>query len=125
VDKGVQRMWSRYSRGGIRKAANPVIRAWHVLLVIVGFAGLLCGLRARPHFVFAAILLVALTSTAVHMLAVSQARYNAPLIPVVVAGGVAGAVLVVRALRAPPATAPRVPGTDPLRPGAVPARIGR
>jgi hypothetical protein len=124
LDKGIQRMWSRYSRGGSRPT-SPVIRTWHVLLVILGFSGLLCGLRARRDLALAAVLLLAATGTAVHMLVVSQARYNLPLMPVVVAGGVAGVVFVLRRLRAEPAASGpsgRVPDT---RAGAVPVGIAR
>jgi hypothetical protein len=44
----------------------------------------------------ACILATALTSTAVHMLVVSQARYNLPLMPSLLAGGLAGWVMFVR-----------------------------
>jgi len=57
--------------------------------------------------VLAAILLVVLYSTALHTLVVSQARYNLPLMPALLAGGVAGWFLFARGRRrqapAPPA----------------------
>jgi 4-amino-4-deoxy-L-arabinose transferase-like glycosyltransferase len=85
----VQRMWSRYARGGARHT-SPVIRGWHILLVLLAFAGLVVGIARRRSLLLAAILAAALTSTAVHMLVVSQARYNLPLMPALLAGGVAG-----------------------------------
>lgn len=85
----VQRMWSRYARGGAR-ATSPVFRAWHIVLVVLGFAGLVLGVWRGRSVVLAAVLLAALYSTALHMLVVSQARYNLPLMPAVIAGGVAG-----------------------------------
>jgi MFS family permease len=85
----VQRMWSRYTRGGARHTSWE-IRVWHILLVLAAFAGLVAGLWRSRSPVLAAILLVALYSTALHTLVVSQARYNLPLMPAVVAGGVAG-----------------------------------
>ena len=55
-------------------------------------------LRGRS-LLLACILAAALTSTAVHMLVVSQARYNLPLMPALLAGGVAGWVMFVRGQR--------------------------
>ncbi len=85
----VQRMWSRYARGGSRHT-SPVIRAWHVLLVLGCMAGLALGIARGRSLVLGAIALTILYSTAVHMLVVSQARYNLPLMPALIAGGVAG-----------------------------------
>jgi hypothetical protein len=91
----VQRMWSRYARGGARHTSTP-IRIWHVLLVVLAVAGLVAGIARRRSLLLACILAAALTSTAVHMLVVSQARYNLPLMPALLAGGVAGWVLFLR-----------------------------
>lgn len=91
----VQRMWTRYARGGARPTSTPV-RVWHVLLVAFGFAGLVAGIWRGRSVVLLAVLLAALYSTALHMLVVSQARYNLPLMPSVIAGGVAGWVLLRR-----------------------------
>lgn len=91
----VQRMWTRYARGGARHT-SPVIRAWHVLLVLAALGGLLAGILRRRSVLLGCILAAALTSTAVHMLVVSQARYNLPLMPALVAGGVAGWFLFAR-----------------------------
>lgn len=91
----VQRMWSRYARGGARHT-SPVIRAWHIVLVLGCAAGLVAGIRRGRSLVLGAIGLVILYATAIHMLVVSQARYNLPLMPALVAGGVAGWAMVIR-----------------------------
>jgi hypothetical protein len=97
LDK-VGRMWGRYARGGARPTETP-ITAWHVLLVIGSALGLAAGIwRARTRLpVLGAIALTLLYSTALHAVLVSQARYNLPLMPALIAGGVAGWVLLGRA----------------------------
>ena len=94
----VQRMWSRYARGGARHT-TWAIRAPHIALVLLALAGLLAGILRRRSLLLACILAAALTSTAVHMLVVSQARYNLPLMPALLAGGLAGWVMFVRGPR--------------------------
>ena len=91
----VQRMWSRYARGGARHT-TWTIRGPHIALVLLALAGLLLGILRRRSLLLACILAAALTSTAVHMLVVSQARYNLPLMPALLAGGLAGWVMFVR-----------------------------
>jgi len=95
----VQRMWSRYARGGARHT-TWTIRGPHIALVLLALAGLLLGVLWRRSLLLACILAAALTSTAVHMLVVSQARYNLPLMPSLLAGGLAGWVMFVRGPRA-------------------------
>ena len=95
----VQRMWSRYARGGARHTTWN-IRGPHIALVLLALAGLLLGVLGRRSLLLACILAAVLTSTAVHMLVVSQARYNLPLIPALLAGGLAGWVMFVRGPRA-------------------------
>ena len=85
----VQRMWTRYARGGARHT-SPWIRGWHIVLVIACFAGLLAGLIRRRVLLLACVLVALLYSTALHTLVVSQARYNLPLMPSLVAAGLAG-----------------------------------
>jgi hypothetical protein len=97
VDK-VGRMWSRYARGGAAHT-SAWIRSWHIALVALTFAGLLAGAWRRRDPVLAAVLAILAYSTALHTLVVSQARYNLPLMPVLVAGGVAGLVLALRGRR--------------------------
>lgn len=103
----VQRMWTRYARGGARHT-SPVIRGWHILLVLGCVSGLIAGLWRGRSLVLGAIALVILYATAIHMLVVSQARYNLPLMPALVAGGVAGWAIVLGSRRrgdAPPESA--------------------
>jgi 4-amino-4-deoxy-L-arabinose transferase-like glycosyltransferase len=119
----VQRMWTRYARGGARHTSWE-IRTWHILLVLGGLAGLILGLWRTRSAVLAAILLVVLYSTALHTLVVSQARYNLPLMPALIAGGVAGWFCFVRlrAPRAEPSARSRTrispPAPDPERPAS-------
>jgi hypothetical protein len=101
----VQRMWSRYARGGARHT-TWTIRAPHIALVLLALAGLLLGVLRRRSLLLACILAAALTSTAVHMLVVSQARYNLPLMPALLAGGLAGWVLFLRGQRSAAPAAP-------------------
>ncbi len=89
LDKGLQRLWSHYARGGARHE-SIAIRVWHIVLVLSSFSGLAVGFVRRRSLMLATILTAAATLTAVHMLAVSQARYNLPLMPAVIAGGVTG-----------------------------------
>jgi hypothetical protein len=91
----VQRMWSRYARGGARHTTWK-IRVPHIALVLLSVIGLVLGAWRRRSLLLACILAAALTSTAVHMLVVSQARYNLPLMPALLAGGLAGWVMFVR-----------------------------
>ena len=115
----VQRMWSRYARGGARHT-TWAIRGPHIALVILSALGLLLGAWRCRSLLLACILTAALTSTAVHMLVVSQARYNLPLMPALLAGGLAGWVMFVRGQRArAPADAPEHP------PRAVPSSRNR
>ena len=105
ADKSL-RMWSRYARGGARHT-SAAIRVWHIVLVVGSLAGLIAGVWRRRDPVLIAILLVVLYSTALHALVVSQGRYNLPLMPALIAGGVAGWFLMRRGRPAPePATLP-------------------
>lgn len=88
LDK-VQRMWSRYARGGSRPT-SPVYRALHIALVLGSAAGLALGIVRRRDPVLVAVAVAVLASTALHTITVSQARYNLPLMGILVAAGVAG-----------------------------------
>ena len=114
----VQRMWSRYARGGARHTSWE-IRVWHILLVLACCAGLLIGVWRSRSVVLAAILLAVGYSTALHTLVVSQARYNLPLMPALIAGGVGGWALVLRSRRRASAPAANEPTARPAE--AVPA----
>ncbi|MDP9293454.1 MAG: hypothetical protein M3O90_03365 [Actinomycetota bacterium] len=120
----VQRMWSRYARGGARHT-SAVIRIWHILLVLAALAGIVAGIARRRSVLLGCILAAVLTSTAVHMIVVSQARYNLPLMPALIAGGVAGWFLFARGpLRRRPIARPAgegpPPGYEPLPSGTAP-----
>jgi 4-amino-4-deoxy-L-arabinose transferase-like glycosyltransferase len=95
LDKGSKRLWSRYARGGARQE-SVAIRAWHIVLVLLSFSGLAVAVVRQRSLPLATILTAAAALTAVHMLAVSQARYNLPLMPALIAGGVTGWFLVAR-----------------------------
>ena len=89
ADKGIQRMWSRYARGGARPT-SPWIRGGHILIVLLAFSGLLLGALRCRSLPIAAVLLAVLVATGLHAILVSQARYNLPLMPALVAAGTAG-----------------------------------
>jgi 4-amino-4-deoxy-L-arabinose transferase-like glycosyltransferase len=99
-------MWFTYSRGGARDLDRN-IQTFHRVLFGVALAGLLLGLwRTRDPFLVT-LLVAALTATAVHMFATSYPRYALPLLPAVLAGGVAGLALWRRPRAGPPDPAPR------------------
>jgi 4-amino-4-deoxy-L-arabinose transferase-like glycosyltransferase len=106
----VQRMWSRYARGGARHT-TWAIRGPHIALVLLAVAGLIAGIARGRSLLLACILAAALTSTAVHMLVVSQARYNLPLMPVLLAGGLVGWLMFVRGPRRAAAPEGREPSS--------------
>jgi hypothetical protein len=85
----LERMWIGYNRGTHHKE-----RAWilaiHLLLSAAGLAGLLYGLWRTRHPALWAILATVLTVTAVNSFFVSEARHNVRMVPLLVAGGVAG-----------------------------------
>jgi 4-amino-4-deoxy-L-arabinose transferase-like glycosyltransferase len=94
----VQRMWTRYARGGARPT-SWWIRVPHIALVLLAFGGILAAiwrLRSVPLMV---VLAICLYSTALHTLVVSQARYNLPLMPGLLAAGVAAWFLLLRPRR--------------------------
>jgi 4-amino-4-deoxy-L-arabinose transferase-like glycosyltransferase len=85
-----KRMWFFYYRGGGVHYISSAMRAWQIFLVVAGTLGLLAGLWRRRDPALAAVLLTVALSTAVHAIVVSQARYNLPLMPSLIAAGVAG-----------------------------------
>jgi hypothetical protein len=88
----IPRLWWRYSEGAQRPTTTLRITL-HRVLVIVSLIGLLYGTWRSRHPALLALALVLATMTALHMLATAVPRYAMPLIPVLVAGGAAGAVL--------------------------------
>jgi hypothetical protein len=111
----VGRMWIGYDRGTYHPR-----RAWilavHLLLSALGLLGLVLGLRGGGHPLLWAILVTVLTVTAVNSLFVSEARHNVRLVPLLIAGGAAGAGLAL-SRRGPAARngPPRAPASSPPR----------
>ena len=89
------RMWLGYARG-THNRGRPWIRAVHILLVATALAGLAAGLWRTRDPVLWAILATLLTATAVNVLFVAEARANARLVPLLVAGGAGGWTLALR-----------------------------
>ncbi len=87
----VDRLWLS-STVGTYRAERPWTRAYHLLLVGLGALGLIAGLvatRGRAPALWVVVAVVAYL-TAVNVVLVSEARHNLPVMPVLVAGGVAG-----------------------------------
>ena len=110
-----KRMWLYYYRGGGVHYISTPMRIWHVLLVLGGTLVMLAGLIRRREGVLGAVLITLAFSTLIHTIVVSQARYNLPLMPSLIAAGVAGWFLALRRPAAEPA--PEAP-TAELRPVA-------
>ena len=91
----VQRMWTRYSRGGARHT-SWWIRAPHVALVLLAFVGIVLAIWRMRSVPLMVVLAICLYSTALHTLVVSQGRYNLPLMPGLLAAGVAAWFLLAR-----------------------------
>jgi dolichyl-phosphate-mannose-protein mannosyltransferase len=88
-----RRMWLPYSHlGGRHNVA--ALTAYHGALVIVAAVGLLAGLWRTREPLLGAIAVAIAGKTVFHAgLALSEPRYALPLLPLLVAGGVSGAVL--------------------------------
>jgi 4-amino-4-deoxy-L-arabinose transferase-like glycosyltransferase len=108
-----KRMWFFYYRGGGVHYISSAMRIWQVVLVLAAGLGLLAGLIRRRDALLGAALLTIAFSTAIHTIVVSQARYNVPLMPLLIATGVAGWFMVLR--RPAPSPASERPTVE-LRP---------
>jgi 4-amino-4-deoxy-L-arabinose transferase-like glycosyltransferase len=102
-----KRMWFFYYRGGGVHYISTPMRIWQVALVLACGLGLLAGLIRRHDPLLGAVLIAVAFSTLIHTIVVSQARYNVPLMPSLIAAGVAGWFLAVRGRRAPAPDAER------------------
>ena len=113
----MSRLWLNYSVGTVRHQRD-VQGARGVALVLAAFAGLAAGLVARRGRVpgLWAIGVVLAWVTLVNVILVSEARHNLPVMPVLVAGGAAGAALALRQSRT--RTVTDRPSTRPDRPMA-------
>jgi 4-amino-4-deoxy-L-arabinose transferase-like glycosyltransferase len=104
-----KRMWFFYYRGGGVHYISTAMRIWQVLLVVACTLGMLAGLVRRRDPLLACVLITIAYSTLIHTIVVSQARYNVPLMPSLIAAGVAGWFLTLQrrpASEAPTATMP-------------------
>ncbi|MEA2317630.1 MAG: hypothetical protein QOD44_1819 [Solirubrobacteraceae bacterium] len=125
----LNRMWIGYDRG-THHARRTWIFVVHLLLSAAGLAGLLWGLVRTRNPVLWAILATVVTVTAVNSFFVSEARHNVRLVPLLVAGGAAGAALALVSRRTqagrsgPPRSPASEPGRDPVArpPGAAAVR---
>src|SRR6185295_3931592 len=91
-----KRMWFFYYRGGGVHYISTATRLWQIFLVVAGTLGMIAGIWRRRDPVLMAVLLAVALSTAIHAIVVSQARYNLPLMPSLIAAGVAGWFMALR-----------------------------
>ena len=116
----LDRMWIGYDRGTFHNRRTWIL-VLHVLLSAVALAGLLYGIRRTRHPALWAILVTVVTATAVNSFFVAEARHNARLVPVLVAGGAAGVALgLSRRGRAGRSAPPPADATTPGRPPVAP-----
>lgn len=111
----IGKMWFRATLGG-SSTPMPLLRIYHVVLILAAFFGLLYGLLRRRDPALGAILLGLATATGVHMIAVAHGRYNLPLMPILIAAGCAGWTVLIRDWRnrrSRPAPAPSEPAAGP------------
>lgn len=97
----VWRMWGKYSRGGVAAQVRHLsVGIMHWALLALGVAGLAAAALARR--LDRGLLVVfglAGYSTFLHSVFVSQARYNLPVMALVIVGGVAGVAVALARLR--------------------------
>jgi hypothetical protein len=116
----LRRMWIGYDRGTFHNRRTWIL-AVHLVLSAAALAGLLYGIWRTRHPALWAILVTVLTATAVNSFFVAEARHNARLVPVLVAGGAAGIALgLSRRGRAGRSAPPPADATSPGRPHAAP-----
>jgi 4-amino-4-deoxy-L-arabinose transferase-like glycosyltransferase len=89
VASKVWTMWTRPSAPGAWRASLAT-RIAHLMVVLTSLAGLAAGIWRRRDPRLVIILAVLLSGTAVHSIFVAGPRYALPLLPLLVAGGVAG-----------------------------------
>jgi Dolichyl-phosphate-mannose-protein mannosyltransferase len=115
------RMWLGYDRGTHHGRRGWVLVV-HLLLVAGALVGLLAGLwRARRPALWA-IVTTLLLATAVSAFFVAEARQSARLIPLLVAGGAAGAVLARRETLTAQGRGPAARNGPPPASGGAPFR---
>jgi Dolichyl-phosphate-mannose-protein mannosyltransferase len=117
----LERMWVGYDRGTHHNERWWIL-AIHLLVSGAGLAGLLYGLWRTRHPALWAILATVVTVTAVNSFFVSEARHNVRLVPLLIAGGVAGVALgrVSDRGRAARSEPPRAPASSRVGPRVGP-----
>jgi hypothetical protein len=94
----VWRLWGNYTVGTYRNH-RAWISAWHLVLVALSFGGLAAGLVRGPRRAELAVVAVVVAYvTAVNIVLVSEARHSIPIMPALVAGGIAGLTLALQAV---------------------------
>lgn len=88
----IRLMWLHPSRLG-RRSKPAWIAVVHLILLALTAAGLVVGLARARSLGLCVLALPLVYGAALHALLVSQARYNLPLMPLVIAAGIAGATL--------------------------------
>jgi hypothetical protein len=88
----VDRLWLGYTLG-THHNPRAAITAMHLVLVALGFGGLAFALVRRVDLAFWVPAVTVLYVTVLNIALVAEARHNLPVMPVLVAGGVAGLVL--------------------------------
>ena len=121
--KKVWRLWGGYSVGSNQRRETGVL-VYHLVLVGLGFLGLLLGLAVTRRRVLLLPLGALAYVSALNGILVSEARHNLTLMPALACGGAAGAVLTYRHLRTrnPTVAGPAADGGGPAtdaRPAAV------
>jgi hypothetical protein len=84
----VARMWQRPSQ-----ARSPVLDLLHRIGLALALAGLVAGIAIARHRDLVLIASVIVASTLLHAVLIAHPRYALPLIPLLVAGGVGGAIV--------------------------------
>jgi 4-amino-4-deoxy-L-arabinose transferase-like glycosyltransferase len=105
------RMWLVSSRAGRAENIGSLTRPLHRVLVIVFLALLLAAWAWRRPAPLTAFLAIMAYATLMHAVFVSKPRYALPLLPLLVAGGLAGLALLLSAL-------PRARSTARTRPSS-------
>jgi hypothetical protein len=115
----LERMWIGYDRGTFHNRRTWILVV-HLLLSAAALAGLVHGVWRTGRPALWAILVTVVCATAVNSFFVAEARHNARLVPVLVAGGAAGVALgLSRRGRAGRSAPPRADATSPGRPRAA------
>ena len=93
----VDRLWLDYTRGTHRNPRDAIV-ALHLALVALGFLGLAGALLRRADAAFWIPAAALAYVTAVNIVLVSEPRHNLPFMPVLLAAGAAGLVLLAQRL---------------------------